>query len=440
VENRKGWAELQVIITFSDPLHPQDASHPSPPTSAAYCSNEAYLKLKDRLHNSEHNTRTCDLEQRDGHLIVMLDHNSAEQSIRKSIPRWLLALVFVGVWTLVGFTFSALSYASAVGENRALSISYALQLNLTRFYVWALLSLVIFRFVTRFPIQFRPFGYKNLLLNIAVAFFFAGLHQTAFLLVGWELDPTFKSRYTSFTHFYRTVFLAGLYLNILIALLIVITEHAFIFYRNYRDSEVHRSLLRTQLAQAELQALKMQLHPHFLFNALHSISALIFEDQNRANLMVSRLADFLRLTLDQSKPTVPLREELEFLRCYLEIEQVRFQDRLAVEFDIEPAALNLMVPHLILQPLVENAIRHVVAARSERTRIVVRATRRNEHLKLEIADNGPGIPNGANGNAGLGLRNVRARLEQTFGPKANVEILNGSAGGCAVILHIPVRG
>jgi LytS/YehU family sensor histidine kinase len=156
--------------------------------------------------------------------------------------------------------------------------------------------------------------------------------------------------------------------------------------------------------------------------------------------MVSRLADFLRLTLDQSKPTVPLREELEFLRCYLEIEQVRFQDRLAVEFDIEPAALNLMVPHLILQPLVENAIRHVVAARSERTRIVVRATRRNEHLKLEIADNGPGIPNGANGNAGLGLRNVRARLEQTFGPKANVEILNGSAGGCAVILHIPVRG
>src|SRR5215475_3266895 len=179
--------------------------------------------------------------------------------IEKVKAYWLFSLLFVGMWTLVGLSFSALSYASGVAENRPVSVYFALSMNLTRFYLWAILSLIVYRLALKFPIRVRPFAYTNLLSNILALLVFAIIHQSAFLFVGWEMDPVFKARYATFRQFYQGVFLSGLYLDILLALLIVIAQHAFIFYRNYRDGEVQRSLLKTQLAQAELQALKMQL-------------------------------------------------------------------------------------------------------------------------------------------------------------------------------------
>jgi two-component system, LytTR family, sensor kinase len=197
------------------------------------------------------------------------------------------------------------------------------------------------------------------------------------------------------------------------------------------------SRLETRLAKAQLDSLKMQLQPHFLFNALHSISALIHEDDEAADLMIVRLGDFLRLViLHAGKQEVSLVEELDFLQRYLEIQQVRFQDRLRVRIDVEPEALEAMVPNLVLQPLVENAIRHAVEPRSSGGRVEVEAKRDGESLCITIRDDGPGIRPGSPGT-GLGIPNTRARLEHLYGDRQTLEIANRSGGGAVVTVRFP---
>jgi len=188
--------------------------------------------------------------------------------------------------------------------------------------------------------------------------------------------------------------------------------------------------------------LKMQLHPHFLFNTLHSISSLVLEDPPKANSMIARLGDFLRLTLENSdQQLVSLKQEAEFLRCYLEIEQVRFGDRLTVAFELEPQTLSAQVPHLILQPVVENAIQHAIAPRATRGHINVEAKRLNSSLRLEVRDNGPGMGSNNNlpGTEGVGLSNVRARLHQIYGFDFRFELINAKGEGLAVVMEIPFR-
>jgi LytS/YehU family sensor histidine kinase len=192
-----------------------------------------------------------------------------------------------------------------------------------------------------------------------------------------------------------------------------------------------------------LQALKMQLHPHFLFNALHSISALVHSDPDAADKMIARLGDFLRLTLDTAAAQeVPLRQEIEFLNCYLEIERIRFRDRLTTSLDVDPQALECRVPNLVLQPIVENAIRHGVAPRSAPGRVEVHAERRGGALRLQVRDNGRGLPADgvcATKGGGVGLSNTRARLQQLYGGAFVFEIENDPAGGVVVTLEIPFR-
>src|SRR5678815_4881176 len=163
------------------------------------------------------------------------------------------------------------------------------------------------------------------------------------------------------------------------------------YYRGVRKGEAQTARLTAQLAQAQLQALKMQIHPHFLFNTLNSIAALLHKDVEAADKMIARLGDFLRLTLKSSdEQTLDFDQELEFLKCYLDIEHIRFQDRLTVEMDIEPQTLDVIVPNLILQPIVENAVRHGVSKRFSSGHITIRARERNNRLILQVEDNGPG--------------------------------------------------
>jgi sensor histidine kinase YesM len=173
---------------------------------------------------------------------------------------------------------------------------------------------------------------------------------------------------------------------------IVLSSHAFNYYRSFRKGELNAAQLRTQLVQSQLEALKMQLHPHFLFNTLHSISALLNKDVDGARTMITRLGDFLRLTLENAgTQEVSLQQEIEFLNGYLEIERIRFQDRLTTNVDIDPAVLDVRVPNLILQPIVENAMRHAIANNSNAGRIEIVATARNGMLRIEVKDNGPGL-------------------------------------------------
>lgn len=185
----------------------------------------------------------------------------------------------------------------------------------------------------------------------------------------------------------------------------------------------------------------MQLHPHFLFNTLHSIAALQLEDVAAAQKMTARLGDFLRLTLDNAgAQVVMLKQEMEFVRCYLDIERVRFGPRLSVHFEMASETLDARVPNLILQPIVENAIRHGIAPQPTPGRLDITARRANRKLCLEVRDNGPGLDTSGSGSVyreGLGLANTRARLEQLYGTEYRLELHDAPEGGLVVTMEIP---
>ena len=356
---------------------------------------------------------------------------------------WRRAMLLFGGWTLVSIVFALISFAAAIGENhKEFGFVAALRLNLVQFYLWAILTPLLFRFSRRFPIELRPLNVCNLLLYFPALILFAGIHQVIHLAVLWSISPRWRQQYPDLFDCYRAYFAFGFYTDLIIASLIVVAVHALLYYQNFRASELAQSSLKTQLAHAQLRALKMQLHPHFLFNTLHSISSLVLEDPPKANSMIARLGDFLRLTLENSdQQLVSLKQEAEFLRCYLEIEQVRFGDRLTVAFELEPQTLSAQVPHLILQPVVENAIQHAIAPRATRGHINVEAKRLNSSLRLEVRDNGPGMGSNNNlpGTEGVGLSNVRARLHQIYGFDFRFELINAKGEGLAVVMEIPFR-
>jgi len=222
------------------------------------------------------------------------------------------------------------------------------------------------------------------------------------------------------------------------ALFVVLAAaHALYFYKRGQERERQTLELTAGLAQARLDALKMQIQPHFLFNALNSIAALVHKDPAAADEMIGALSEFLRCTLAGSaRQEVPLLEELEFVRRYLAIELVRFGDRLQCDQDVPPETFGALVPMLILQPLVENAVRHGLGRISGPARLTIRARREREMLKIVVADNGPG-PGGSDAGQGIGLANTRARLQELHGERGQVEIRTN--GGCSVEITLPFR-
>ena len=349
-------------------------------------------------------------------------------------------LLFVA-WTLVGLVFAAVSYGVALSQNdKRFGIAASLRLNLVLFYLWGVFSPLILRFCRRFRVEFRQLSIRNLTVHVPAIVLFAAVHETLLLAILWSITPSVRGELATITDYYARHFGYGFYIDLIIASLIVLGAHALLYYDDFRTSELQQSSLKTQLAQAQLRALKMQVHPHFLFNTLHSISSLVLEDPPKANSMIARLGDFLRLTLNHAdRELVTLKEETEFLRCYLDIEQVRFGDRLTVAFELEPQTLSAQVPHLILQPVVENAIQHAIAPRAAQGQINIEAKRRNSLLRVEISDNGPGMDSNTISPAKkcVGLTNVRTRLQQVYGPDFRFELRNGGNGGLTVVLEIP---
>jgi hypothetical protein len=226
--------------------------------------------------------------------------------------------------------------------------------------------------------------------------------------------------------------------------------YAFDYHRRFREREVAAAQLETQLATAHLQALRMQINPHFLFNALHSAAMLTMIDPDAAHRVLVQLSALLRTTLDRSSaPEVSLSEEIDFVDRYLAIERIRFQDRLRVDIEADDDALAAMVPNLILQPLVENAVRHGIARRTDAGDLAIRAVRRDGILVVEVEDDGPGLPGGwtlaSPAGGGVGLTNVRSRLERLYGDQGRLELLTpaGSDGrprtGVLARVTIPYR-
>jgi LytS/YehU family sensor histidine kinase len=221
---------------------------------------------------------------------------------------------------------------------------------------------------------------------------------------------------------------------------IVIGQHAFAYYQKFHERELHAAELETRLTQARLQALQMQLNPHFLFNTLNAISSLMHKDVEAADRMIVQLSDLLRYALESTEAQeVPLRQELDFLDRYLDIQRARFGERLVICHEVEAETLTARVPNLVLQPLVENAIQHGLEPRARAGQIVLRARRRDEALEVEVQDNGVGLANGATPTEGIGLSNTRARLEQLYGSRQRLDFLDAPGGGLVVRIRIPWR-
>jgi LytS/YehU family sensor histidine kinase len=220
---------------------------------------------------------------------------------------------------------------------------------------------------------------------------------------------------------------------------IVGLSHAVLYYRESKDRALRTSQLETRLVEAQLKTLQQQLHPHFLFNTLHAISALMHRDIEAADRTLMRLSDLLRLTLENiGQQEIPLQAELDFLSKYLQIEQTRFADRLVVRFDVPTETLDTLVPNLILQPLVENAIKHGVAKKTGPGHIDISVRRDGEKLRMEVRDDGVGLSEDALTalQKGIGISTTRARLQHLFGADYRFEF-HRQADGLSVVVSIP---
>jgi len=361
--------------------------------------------------------------------------------------RALWAAILIG-WTMIGLSFT-LNYYLFSDHYVAIfkqppTLSQMLVWELPYWFIWAALSPLVFWISRRFPLE-RGQRIMHSMMHVLACLLISSGHRAIYLLVGWILHVAVYQRLDSLQEVYRYLFLFNLPTGFMSYATILLFSHVVDYYRRHRAEELNVSRLNAELAEtrlraaeAQLRALKMQLQPHFLFNTLNSISALLEEDPRAADRMLARLGDFLRLTLESSgNQEVTLEQELEFLRCYLEIERVRFDDRLNVAFNIDPAALNAAVPNLLLQPIAENAIKHGLAPKSGPGTIEIAARLDGTVLRLRIRDDGPGLAQGS-GN-GLGLANTRSRLDQLYGPDHDFEIKQVVTGGLEVSIAIPFK-
>jgi signal transduction histidine kinase len=350
---------------------------------------------------------------------------------------WLRWCFFFCVWTLLGASFALSTYLRALQDNIQISWKRILSGYLADFYLWGLLSPLIVLLARRF--ELRKHFPRNLLVHLAASVILSGLVLSAASPLVWYLGYVNLDRNPTLAILWRNNAFSAYYFHqgLTIYWTTLVVAHALYYYRGLREREAQTAILTAQLAQAQLQALKMQIHPHFLFNTLNSIAALLHKDVEAADRMIAKLGDFLRLTLKRSDAQiVDFEQELEFLKCYLDIEHIRFQDRLTVEMDIDPHALTAMIPNLILQPIVENAVRHGVARQTDPGHISIRARRQGARLIMSVEDNGPGLKPSSNGS-GIGLSNTRARLEQFYGSDFSFQIANSAGRGATVTLDVP---
>lgn len=351
------------------------------------------------------------------------------------------ALIVFIIWTLVGLFFGAFGVIAVSADNRTASALDIFTDSFVRAYIWGALSPLVYVFALRFMVDPRRLDYRIIAYNLAFGIVLTFAYAWICIGVSRLVNPNYFDVFPSFWIFVkRQVVIFSWYTFISLYTPTFLTIQSLLFLRNYRNEEAKNASLRAELSNAQLTALKMQLHPHFLFNSLHSISSLILLDPKRANTMVALLGDFLRQTLEHSNDQmVTLADELEFLRCYLDIEKTRFDDRLSVNFDVEQGVLDAEVPHLIVQPLVENAVKHGISPYSTPGHIEITAKREGDVLLLRVKNSGggtPGTPAGTREN-GLGLLNVESRLKNIYGDNAGFSVVDLGEKGFAAELTIP---
>lgn len=358
-------------------------------------------------------------------------------------------VAFTGYWIVITLLFWGTQLARAAVGEYPLSPDAALAMSFADSVVTALQCLGAFALAWNLPLEgSRGRTARNLALAVLAALIVTPALQCARTAAGsWFAGVPFPPL--------GMLLLLTMPSQILLSTFFLASGYAIRYFVRAEESsraaarlaaesarlEGELTRAELQLARSQLQVLKMQLDPHFLFNTFNAIAALMHRDAAAADAMLTRLSELLRITLSRAgDQEVTLREELDFLRLYLEIQQSRFGERLSVDWRVEPGVEGASVPHLVLQPIVENAVQHGIARVPGPGRIGIAARRQGARLLLEVTDSGPGLADDWTPRpGGLGLSNTHARLEQMYGEEHTLEMYTRDEGGTAVVIELPYR-
>ncbi|MBC6992215.1 sensor histidine kinase [Hymenobacter sp. BT491] len=335
-------------------------------------------------------------------------------------------------WALFTVFMVALVYAQALTSGTRVPWRTAVLGPLVYGGLWTLLTPVVFWLAARFDLtagrrRMLPYALVHVGSSVALTAVFRTLYVALLYLLAVPGTVLSWAAILSSVN----VWVPGYWMLLGVA-------YALDFSGRYQRRNLDAARLEVQLVHAQLQALKMQLQPHFLFNTLNAIATLIGDDPQAAQRMTAKLGAFLRLILDHTdEQQIPLAQELQFTGLYLDMEQIRFADRLAITYELDPAALPALVPNLLLQPLVENAVKHGLASATGAGAIHIQAERQGERLVLHVRDNGPGTDR--TGPRGIGLRNSEDRLRALYGAYYALTIHTAPAQGFAVRIELPYQ-
>ena len=373
---------------------------------------------------------------------ILLDrvHLGADSADMTSSARIPLRVIFSVATALSFFSAFAAFYFVSTFTDKSAAFGLLLVLNMGYWYSWAILAPGILWLTRRFPFDRRswklavPVHIAGVLVGTSLHVVLACAQRVAtYWAIGESMD--------SWLHEMQEMLFLNFDWEMMTYWTIVGVGTALRYMHEARARELNAAQLETRLVEARLHTLQRQMQPHFLFNTLNTISALMHRDVDAADAMIARLSDLLRMSLERvGVQEVPLKEELDFLSKYLEIEQTRFRDRLTVVFDVESETLHALVPNLLLQPLVENAIKHGIGPRPTPGQIAVRARINGAMLELDVQDNGVGLSAArlTDFNRGVGLSNTRSRLDHLYGSLHRFEFRQPAEGGLLVCIAIPM--
>jgi signal transduction histidine kinase len=348
------------------------------------------------------------------------------------------------IWVMLGVIYAAPVYVEVRAEQHGHMAWRIFSWGILTWLAWAPLTPAIVWLARQYSLLGEAWK-RNLIIHLPAFLLFSVLHSAAGTAITLWIKP-FDNMGDSPKTFWPRFLLripGSFGSDLLVYGGIVGIFYAIDYYRKYREREFQASRLEAQLAQAQLDSLRMQLHPHFLFNTLNSIVGLVRDNKNGAavNMLVG-LSDLLRHTLEySSRHEVELREEINFIKLYLSIQEIRFSDRLRIELDIDPRTTKALVPNLILQPLTENALRHGIARSANSGLVGISSALTDGHLRLTVYDEGAGLPDDwqLKGSAGIGLANTIARLQQLYDDDQQFDIRNRDGGGVEVVIVMPFK-
>ncbi len=331
-------------------------------------------------------------------------------------------------------------YIYSASTDNAFNWFNNLTYRIPTYLLWAFFTPIIYKTVNGLKFK-KEFFTKSILLLSVSGIIISVIHRFLSIFITFFIRDVYGALNVELTQALlnaRFAIIGGSFDSLFTYLLILAVVLGLVYYKRLRETERISSQLETKLAEAKLDSLKSQLHPHFLFNTLHAISTLMHRDVEMAEKTLTRLSDLLRLSIDHlDQQKIKLKEEIEFLQKYLEIQKVRFQDKLEVKFNIKSEMYDVVVPSFILQPVVENSIKYAVEPSSEIEKIIVSAEQNDGKLALLVEDSGPGLSESF--KEGVGIKNTRSRLQHIYGDNFEITFENKATSGLIVQLKIPAE-